>query len=323
MKIHYALYGCAVLTGIVPAYADIASVGYVDSVIVQADWDQSNTEASDYIKNKPEIPTVNDATLTIQRNGTTVDTFTANASVNKSINISVPTSAGDIGAVAVSQVTTDGVLTTNATTGNVEVSSTIAQAKVANLTTDLAAKQDKQIGAAKVGDADSTDKGKAVIVGDDGTMTKSDSALGSAAYTASSDYATSTQGGKADTALQSVTANSNAGVVTGIATNGTAITMTKAKIADADVADNAAISTAKSAIPSGWTNTETASALAGGDTVSAALGKLEKSILPVGTAANTVAAGNDARFDSVATSQPSGTPPTGRVWMWFDDSSGE
>lgn len=33
------------------------------------------------------IPTVNDATLTIQQNGTTVDTFTANSSTNKTINI--------------------------------------------------------------------------------------------------------------------------------------------------------------------------------------------------------------------------------------------
>ena len=35
---------------------------------------------------------VNDATLTIQKNGTTIDTFSANASSNKTISISVPTS---------------------------------------------------------------------------------------------------------------------------------------------------------------------------------------------------------------------------------------
>ena len=69
--------------------------------------------------------------------------------------------------------------------------------------------------------------------------------LGSAAYTASTAYATSAQGTKADTALQSVTANSDAGVVTNVSKNGTAITMTKAKIANADVADNAAISVSK------------------------------------------------------------------------------
>lgn len=43
------------------------------------------------------IPTVNDATLTIQKNGTSVGTFTANASSNKTINITVPTSASDVG----------------------------------------------------------------------------------------------------------------------------------------------------------------------------------------------------------------------------------
>lgn len=35
----------------------------------------------------PSIPTVNDATLTIQKNGTTVNTFTANASSNSTANI--------------------------------------------------------------------------------------------------------------------------------------------------------------------------------------------------------------------------------------------
>lgn len=46
--------------------------------------------------NKPTIPTVNNATLTIQRNGTTVDTFTANASTNVTANISVPTTTSDL-----------------------------------------------------------------------------------------------------------------------------------------------------------------------------------------------------------------------------------
>lgn len=42
-----------------------------------------------------QLPTVNDATLTIQKNGTAVGTFTANASVNKSINITM--AKGDVG----------------------------------------------------------------------------------------------------------------------------------------------------------------------------------------------------------------------------------
>lgn len=42
------------------------------------------------LTNKPTIPTVNDATLTIQRNGTNVGTFTSNASSNNTINILTP-----------------------------------------------------------------------------------------------------------------------------------------------------------------------------------------------------------------------------------------
>lgn len=45
------------------------------------------------------IPTVNNATLTIQKNGSSLGTFTANASVDKTINVTVPTQASDIGAV--------------------------------------------------------------------------------------------------------------------------------------------------------------------------------------------------------------------------------
>ena len=42
------------------------------------------------------IPTVNNATLTIQKNGTTVNTFTANASSNATANITVPTTVAEL-----------------------------------------------------------------------------------------------------------------------------------------------------------------------------------------------------------------------------------
>lgn len=48
------------------------------------------------LSNKPTIPTVNNATLTIQKNGTTVKTFTANASSNVTCNITVPTKTSDL-----------------------------------------------------------------------------------------------------------------------------------------------------------------------------------------------------------------------------------
>ena len=54
------------------------------------DWD---------LVNHPTIPTVNNATLTIQRNGVLQGTFTANASSNKTINIPVPTTASDVSAL--------------------------------------------------------------------------------------------------------------------------------------------------------------------------------------------------------------------------------
>ena len=50
------------------------------------------------MSNKPTIPAAaNDAMLNIQRNGTSVGTFTANASTNKTINIAVPTNVSELG----------------------------------------------------------------------------------------------------------------------------------------------------------------------------------------------------------------------------------
>ncbi len=40
--------------------------------------------------------------------------------------------------------------------------------------------------------------------------------------------------------------------------------------------------------------------------------------LPVGTTANTVAAGDDVRFGTIPTVAPTGTPPEGQVYVWFN-----
>lgn len=45
------------------------------------------------------VPTVNNATLTIQKNSTDVGTFTSNASVDKIINLLIPTNASDVNAL--------------------------------------------------------------------------------------------------------------------------------------------------------------------------------------------------------------------------------
>lgn len=48
------------------------------------------------LTNQPTIPTVNNGTLTIQKNGTKVQTFTANQSSNVTANITVPTKTSDL-----------------------------------------------------------------------------------------------------------------------------------------------------------------------------------------------------------------------------------
>lgn len=54
------------------------------------------TGAYSDLSGQPTIPTVNNATLTIQKNGTNVQTFTANASSNKTANITVPTKTSEL-----------------------------------------------------------------------------------------------------------------------------------------------------------------------------------------------------------------------------------
>ena len=104
------------------SYNDLVDKPSIPSGQIQSDWAQTNTSEVDYIKNKPTIPTVGNATLTIQKNGTSAGTFTANATSNKTINITVPTTAADVSAlpastkygasIAVSINTTDYKVTT-------------------------------------------------------------------------------------------------------------------------------------------------------------------------------------------------------------------
>lgn len=56
-------------------------------------------EAQGYAKTT-QIPTVNNGTLTIQKNGTNVQTFTANQSSSVTANITVPTKASDVNALS-------------------------------------------------------------------------------------------------------------------------------------------------------------------------------------------------------------------------------
>ena len=66
-------------------------------ITVSSETDSSNVALSTYIQSLiPSQATVNDATLTIQKNGTTVQTFTANSNTDKTANITVPTTMEDL-----------------------------------------------------------------------------------------------------------------------------------------------------------------------------------------------------------------------------------
>ena len=77
---------------------DKTKLDTVDSgaeVNVQADWDQIDEDADDFIKHKPTIPTVNDGTLSIQVGSAQAQTFTANQSGNTSVTIPMATQQDD------------------------------------------------------------------------------------------------------------------------------------------------------------------------------------------------------------------------------------
>lgn len=73
----------------------------------------ATTGAYSDLTGTPTIPTVNDATLTIQKNGVDVQTFTANASSNATANITVPTDTNDLtnGAGFITGITSTDVTT--------------------------------------------------------------------------------------------------------------------------------------------------------------------------------------------------------------------
>ena len=92
------------------------------------------------LSNKPTIPLVGNGILTIQKNGTTVDTFAANATTNKTINITVP--------IKVSELTDDVIngryllLAGGTMTGNININSnTITNLKTPTVDTEAANKK--------------------------------------------------------------------------------------------------------------------------------------------------------------------------------------
>ena len=83
------------------------TINYLDKSGLSHFWDKINAKKQDKLTAGSNItinngtisatqPTVGNATLTIQKNGTTVKTFTANASSNVTANITVPTKTSEL-----------------------------------------------------------------------------------------------------------------------------------------------------------------------------------------------------------------------------------
>ncbi|MBO7066967.1 MAG: hypothetical protein J6W40_05090, partial [Alphaproteobacteria bacterium] len=219
------------------AHADIASVQYVQSIISSL-----------------EPPTVNNAVLTIQKNGTTVDTFTANASVDKAINITVPTTAADVGAVPTSRTVNSKALSSDITltASDVGADATGTAAGLVGTLSNLTTTDKTNVVAAinevksSIGNIDTgvesvtegTANGTIKVDGTDVAV----HGLGTAAYTASTDY-----------------------VPTSRTVNGEALS-SNVTLDGADIA------------LTGYSKPASTSAIAAADTINAAIGKLETAL---------------------------------------------
>lgn len=97
--------GSAITDGVIKA-GDIATLMYNSGnyYLISIDrWDESKIDSisvngtAQAITNKNVDFTIGEATLSIQKNGTTIDTFSANATTDKTVNITVPVSSDYLG----------------------------------------------------------------------------------------------------------------------------------------------------------------------------------------------------------------------------------
>ena len=381
MKPVRIIFGGLLCGVISTAHADIASVQYVQSIIssldipsAQSDWNQTDSTADDFIKNKPTIPTTAaevgavPTSRTVNGNALSADVTLDGADIAVT-GYTKPASTSAIAAsdtvnAAIGKLETaidgkqDKLVATAGATQNITGSGSVTVTQDANgkititgAETDVSGKQDKLGG--------SGDDGKAIIAGGTAgnvTYRAIDTTNGGTA--SSTDLITSgaVNAGLAGKVSTSTTVNGNAlsSNVTldgaDIAVTGYTKPATTSAIAATDTV-NAAIGKLETALDgkqaagnyvptsttvngsalssnvtldgaditlTGYSLPASTSAVAATDTVNGAIGKLEKAILPVGTTSGTVAAGDDARFNTVSTTQPSGTPPTGTVFMWFN-----
>ena len=90
-------FGPGAGAGIKNAYVyDLSSGDVVDRGVLSGAFNRFISWMKSKFALKSDIPTVNDATLTIQKNGTNVATFTANQSTAATANITVPTAVSEL-----------------------------------------------------------------------------------------------------------------------------------------------------------------------------------------------------------------------------------
>lgn len=84
------------LKGEIIIYDDLNKIKIGDGTTTVVNLPYSTTINYNDLTNKPTIPSVGNGILTIQKNGTAIDTFAANATANKTINIIVPTKLSNL-----------------------------------------------------------------------------------------------------------------------------------------------------------------------------------------------------------------------------------
>ena len=78
------------------SYNDLSDTPTIPEEQIQADWNQSDENAKDFIKNKPENISVNNGALNLQANGVTKTTFRANQITDVNFNITTGSTNGTI-----------------------------------------------------------------------------------------------------------------------------------------------------------------------------------------------------------------------------------
>ena len=103
------------------------------NIIVPTDTSDLTNNAG-YITSS-SLPTVNNATITFQKNGSTVETITLNQSANETINFAIPTQASDISAVPTSRTINNKALSANISLDSTDVGALSSSTTINDLTT--------------------------------------------------------------------------------------------------------------------------------------------------------------------------------------------